>query len=436
MTNFLFILLAFALVLLNAFFVAAEFGMVKLRHTRVQAIKNNYGLRGRILAQVHQQLDAYLSACQLGITLTSIGLGWIGEPAFAHLLEPVFAWLNVVSKEWIQLISFAVAFFIISFLHIVIGELMPKSLAIRRSEAISIWTAIPLYGFYWLMYPAIWMLNACSNLLLKIAKLDATYSQENIHSTEEIKLILSASRLHGELTKEETEIITHTLDFADLDVSDVMRPRAEMVVLNLQQPVEQLLQQALKHRYSRYPVCKNNSDEIVGVIHVKDLFAAVYENRHTIHLQEIIRPILKVSHHLAALDMLYQFRHGVSHFAVVKDNRKRIIGFVTLDNLLHVLLGRMTDEFHKTKDDWTTNADGTLQVKGDCTIYALEKVLKQEITLGDEEVGTLAGLLLHHLGALPEVGQRVAFPEFDAVVEEVQGAKIQLVKVIPHVKVS
>lgn len=426
------ILAALILVLLNAFFVSAEFGMVKLRHTRVHIIQQTYGLRGHVLAEVHKNLDAYLSACQLGITLASLGLGWIGEPAFAHLFEPIFKFFGIVSNEMIRLISFTAAFCLISFLHIVAGELMPKSLAIRQSEVISIWTAIPLYGFYWLMYPAIWLLNSCSNVLLRIAGLDISHDKENIHSTEEIRLILSASHLHGELSKEETDIIKHTLDFADLDVTDVMRPRVEMVMLDLQQPKDQLLETVLKYRYSRYPVYRSVIDDILGIIHIKDLIAVLYNDADNTDLSTIIRPVLQVSYRLPALDLLYKFRHGAAHFALVKNNRGRVVGFVTLDNLLHVLLGRMTDEFHKTKDDWSVNADGTIQVRGDCTIYSLEKALKREIDVdGDEEAVTLAGLILNRLGSLPKKGQRISFKEFTAVVEQVEGSKIKTVNITP-----
>jgi|SRR3990167_352560 len=186
-------MLALLLVLLNAFFVAAEFGMVKLRTTRVATIEKTYGLRGRILSYVHEHLDAYLSACQLGITFASLGLGWVGEPAFAHLLEPIFHFLGIASSETVKIISFFFAFSIISFLHIVMGELMPKSLAIRQSEKVSLWTAIPLYGFYWIMYPAIWFLNTCSNFFLSLARLDEIHKGEHFYSTDEIKLVLGAS---------------------------------------------------------------------------------------------------------------------------------------------------------------------------------------------------------------------------------------------------
>lgn len=252
--NFLQIISAFLLVLLNAFFVAAEFGMVKLRATRVEAIKNMYGLRGKILVQIHTHLDAYLSACQLGITIASLGLGWIGEPAFAELLRPFLSFIGINSPQLITIIAFFVAFSFISFLHIVVGELMPKSLAIRQSERVSVWTALPLYGFYWLMYPAIWLLNTCSNFLLRLFKLDEVHQTEYFYSTDEIKLLLGASHLHGELSEEEVEIIEHTLDLAELKVTEVMRFNEEIVMLNISKPIHEVIDIIMKNRYSRYPV--------------------------------------------------------------------------------------------------------------------------------------------------------------------------------------
>lgn len=428
-----FIILALALVLLNAFFVAAEFGMVKMRHTRVQAMKAEYGFRGAILEQIHQHLDVYLSACQLGITLASLGLGWVGEPAFAHVLSPFLKMIGVDSPELITVISFFVAFFIISFLHIVVGELMPKSLAIRQAETISIWTAVPLYGFYWLMYPGIWLLNSCSTFLLKIMGLNQVGEKENFYSTDEIKLILGASHLHGELTTEETEIIEHTLEFAELQVTEVMRQRDEIVLLNIKDPISTLINTVIENRYSRYPIYDPEKNEIIGIIHVKDLFAALYNQKEITDLQPYIRPILKISDQLPAIDLLRKFRAGMPHFALIYKNNDTLLGFVTLDNLLHVLIGRIKDEFHKTKDDWVHNADGTLTVKGECSIYSLERALDCDITLNadEEELNTLAGLLIMKVGTLPKVGDRISFVEFDAIVEEVLKNRISRVKVVP-----
>ena len=194
MQNVLLVVLALLLVALNGFFVAAEFGIVTLRKTRVRAIAKTGGLRGRILYKVHSQLDAYLSACQLGITLASLGLGWVGEPAFAKLLEPVFSLLGITSAQIIHGVSFVVAFSVISFLHIVVGELAPKSLAIRVPEAVGLWSAVPLYGFYWTMYPAIWLLNESANLVLRIAGLSGVGSHETHYSNDELKLTCAPTR--------------------------------------------------------------------------------------------------------------------------------------------------------------------------------------------------------------------------------------------------
>lgn len=433
MIGFLLILSAVTLLLMNAFFVAAEFSMVKLRHTRMAAIRRTYGLRGKILAYVHQHLDAYLSACQLGITLASLGLGWIGEPTFARLFMPVFTLFHITSPELIKVLAFFLAFIFISFLHIVVGELMPKSLAIRQSEKVSIWTALPLYGFYWLMYPAIWVLNFCSNFLLRITGLDNVSRGEYFYSTDEIKFILSTSHLHGELTKDETEILEHTLEFADLKVTEVMRPQEEMVMLSLNQPINEMLKIAAENRYSRYPVFDYRKQKIVGIVHVKDFFAALYEGRGIANIKPFLRPVLKVSQRLPAIDLLRKFREGMPHFALIYKGRDTLLGFVTLDNLLHILIGRIKDEFHRTQDDWIINPDGSLLVRGDCPLYSLERALDREIDVSsfEPQPQTLTGLILDRLGRLPAENERIEFKEFRLVVLKVRSSHIIKVKIIP-----
>ncbi|QDQ39222.1 HlyC/CorC family transporter [Legionella geestiana] len=430
MINILLVLLAFTLVLLNAFFVAAEFGMVKLRSTRVEAIKARYGLRGKILFHVHQHLDAYLSACQLGITFASLGLGWIGEPAFAHLIEPLLIFVGINSPQLTTVVAFFVAFSFISFLHIVVGELMPKSLAIRQSEKVSVWTALPLYGFYWLMYPAIWVLNTCSNYLLKIFNLDAVHQGEFFYSTEEIKLLLNASHLHGELTEEEVDIIEHTLDLADLKVTEVMRFSEEMVMINLSQPINQMMDIIMEHRYSRYPVYDPDKKDIVGIIHVKDILPVIYQKSEIENFRPFIRPVLKVTRRLPALDLLRQFREGMPHFALVYSGKDTILGFVTLDNLLQVLIGRIKDEFHPTKVDWVLNKDGSITASGNCSIYSLEQALDRVIEVEDD-IDILNGLFFQRLGSVPKEGERIDFPEFDAEIEKIKASKILKVKIYP-----
>lgn len=432
MQNFFLIILAFLLIFMNAFFVAAEFGMVKLRHTRVAAIEADHGLRGKILAQVHRQLDAYLSACQLGITLASLGLGWVGEPAFAKLLEPAFAALGVHSAEIIKVISFIIAFSLISFLHIVIGELMPKSIAIRQPEKTSLWTVLPLYGFYWGMYPIIWLFNTCSNLLLRLCRLDAGQHRDSFYSTEEIKLILASSHIHGELTKDETEIIEHTLEFADLWVTEVMRPWQDMVAIDINEPLEKQLRIILGKRFSRYPIYDREIDNVIGIVHVKDLFAILGKKEEITELRSLMRPILKVTAQLPAIELLRKFREGMPHFALVYSDREHLVGFLTLDNLLHVLIGRIKDEFHRTTDDWHKNADGSFTVKGECSIFSLEQALDKDFDeVEEEEADTVGGLILNRLGYLPKAGEKIEFTYFTATVEKVKGTKIQQICVWP-----
>lgn len=432
MENVYLLLIAILLLLLNAFFVAAEFSMVKLRDTRVSAIKEKYGFRGKVLERIHCDLDVYLSACQLGITFASIGLGWIGEPAVARLFMPIFNLLGIHRSEFINIFSFFVAFSIISFLHIVVGELMPKSLAIRRSETLSIWTAVPLYGFYWIMYPGIRLLNNCSNFFLnKIGFAQAPHS-ESIYTPEEIKTILSASHLHGELTKKETEIMEKTMEFSDLATIEVMQSRANLVSVDINENISSVLQIITQYHYSRYPVYDAQKQKMIGIIHVKDIFDAIFRRVETTDIKPFVRPVLKISYDYPAIDLLHQFRVGMSHFALVYKN-EALLGFVTLDNLLHLLIGGIKDEYHVTQDDWLKNPDGSLSIRGECTLYALEKALgsKIELSADEEEIETIGGLILARVGKLPYAGEKINFPEFDALIEEIIYARISKIKIYP-----
>lgn len=429
MINLVWVLLALVLVLFNALFVAAEFGMVKLRATRLEDIRKNHGIQGRILFTIHQHLDAYLSACQLGITFASLGLGWVGEPAFTHLLEPVFTLIGIASPELVSILSFLIAFFLLSFLHIVVGELMPKSVAIRQSENVSLWTALPLYGFYWLMYPLIWLLNGCSNLLLRVLKLDAVPHGEHSWSSDEIKLLLSTSHVHGDLSREELDIIEHTLDLANLKVTEVMRSGEEMIMLDISQPISRILEQIMTHRYSRYPVYDPDQHDVIGMIHVKDILLALYQQGEITELNSLLRPVLKLSRHVPAVDVLRKFREGMPHFALVYGHGS-IIGFITLDNLLQILVGRIKDEFHRTRVDWTRLADGSLSASGTCSIYSLEQALDKTIE-AEDDIDTLNGLIFHKLNSVPKEGERIEFPEFDAVIEKASPLKVITARIYP-----
>ncbi|AKZ61959.1 CBS domain protein [Herbaspirillum hiltneri N3] len=433
MENILLIVAALFLVALNGFFVAAEFGLVKLRQTRIRAIVKTQGLRGRILATVHNQLDAYLSACQLGITLASLGLGWIGEPAFASLLEPLFALLGVSSLELIHGVSFVFAFVIISFLHIVVGELAPKSMAIRNPERIGLWCAMPLYGFYWMMYPAIWLLNLSANWVLRVTGLGGVHGHDSHYSSDELKLILRSGGKTGKFTPQEWSVLAQSLDFGDLKVMDLMRPANEIVALSAANTHDENMQIIYRNRFSRYPYFDAGQQEVLGLLHLKDVFIAQQDGKAIVDLRHYLRPVQYISPSLSAQELLRRFRTGSPHFAIIGRKGQAPLGFVTLDNLLSVLVGEIRDEFRHTSNEWTRQDDGTLLGKGSLPIVTLEHMLGIDFEY-DETVDSVGGLVMEKLGEVPKEGQKVEFHAFDIVVKKMKGPKILLVKVYPKMQ--
>jgi len=427
-SNHFLIVLALFLVLLNGFFVAAEFSLVKLRSTRVKAIAKTLGWRGRMLAKVHVDLDSYLSACQLGITLASLGLGWVGEPAFAALLEPFLLSIGIVSQKLIHGIAFFVAFFTISYLHIVIGELVPKSLAIRMAERVGLWTAPTLYGFYWLMFPAIWILNQSSNLVIKSLGVQSKSGHEASYSSDELKLILRSSSASDKFSHAEWKVLAQAIDFRELDVADLMRPFHEAVVLHETASFAQNMQRISEQRYSRYPFLAMDG-QVSGIVHIKDIFIALRKNSALGDIQSLIRPVQLVSPETRATELFRHFQQGAPHFTIVGYEGSPPLGFITLDNLLAALVGEIRDEFRQSQSDWTRMDDGSLLGKGSLPLNTLERTLG--IDIESAEADTVAGLVLWRLADLPTVGQRIAFTQFDVVIKKMVGPRILLVRVYP-----
>lgn len=425
-SNFLLVFIAFLLVILNGFFVAAEFGLVKLRSTRVHTIAKTLGWRGRMLATVHVNLDAYLSACQLGITLSSLGLGWIGEPAFAALIEPLLVSVGITSLKLIHSIAFIFAFFTISYLHIVIGELVPKSLAIRMSERVSLWTAPGLYIFYWVMFPAIWLLNQSSNIVISALKLKTKAGHDSHYSSEELKLILRSSNPSDQFSNAEWKVLAQAIDFRELEVSDLMHPFNEVVALFEVDSFNQNMERVLQHRFSRYPLV--NADGIVtGIVHIKDILVALHKNADFTDIQSLIWPVEQVSPSAHATTLFRKLQKGAPHFTVVGYENAPPIGFITLDNLLAAMVGDIRDEFRQSQSEWTKLDDGSLLGKGSLPLTTLERTLGIDIESDDAD--TIAGLILWALGDLPKEGQRVEFKAFDVVVKKMIGPRILLVRV-------
>lgn len=420
---------AFFLVLLNGFFVAAEFALVKLRQTRVRSIAKTGGVRGRLLATVHQHLDSYLSACQLGITLASLGLGWLGEPAFVRLIEPVLLMMGIDTPAVIHGIAVFFAFFVISFLHIVVGELAPKSMAIRMPEKVSMWTAPALYLFYWGMFPVIWVLNKSANKILSWLGLDVAHGGDSHYSPEELKMILRGSHSSKKLTPDEWSIMAQMLDFGDLEISDLMRPFSEVVAMHKDASFEDNMSTAARNRFSRYPYIDTDGETVLGMLHLKDLFFAQQSGKDHQDLEEYSRHVEFVPPSMPALELFRRFKKGAPHFAIVGYRGSKPVGFLTLDNLLSALVGQIRDEFRQNDNDWTELDDGTFLGKGSLPLFTLGVALG--IDLDSEEVESIGGLIMHTLGDLPEEGQKIKFDKFDAVVKKMNGPRIVLVRIHP-----
>lgn len=422
------ILAAFGFVLLNGFFVLAEFSLVKMRQTQVEKLKKSKKWKDKVLIRVHQKMDAYLSACQLGITFSSLGLGWIGEPAFAELLTPLLTTMGIFSETAIHIITFIFAFSIISYIHIVIGELMPKSMAIRNPVKMSSLSAAPLYIFYWVMYPLIALLNKSANKILEWVNLDHTSAKDHFISAEELKIILQSSHHQGALSHKEVKTLNHLLEFHKLHVSDVMRPIEDLISLDISKPINETFRTILRHHFSRYPIYNGNRTEILGMIHVKDLMAALFPNNRIKDIKRFIRPILQVQKTDDALNILDDFRRGASHLALVYSG-KELVGFLTFDNLLQVLTGKIKDEFHFSADDVMDMPDGSFLLKGSSSVYVLERMLA--IDLSSYPVSTIMGLILHEVKNMPLEGQIVKFEQFSLLIEKRKDPKHIWVRVIP-----
>jgi CBS domain containing-hemolysin-like protein len=434
MNNLCLIAIAVFLVALNGFFVAAEFGLVRLRPTRIRAIAKTQGWRGRMLAKVHAHLDAYLSACQLGITLASLGLGWIGEPAFADLISPALSRIGLHSPEVVHSIAFLIAFSVISFLHIVAGELAPKSLAIRSPERTGLISAAPLYGFYMLMYPAIWLLNCSANLTLRLFGIKQSEGHDPHYTADELKLILRGNHKGGTFTQEEWRVLASTLDFSQLQVSDLMRPLHEMVALHAKKSLHENLRAVCQKRFSRYPYFDRNGIDVLGLIHLKDLFFAQQQGKPIDDLRPFLRPVHYVAAHTPALELFRRFRAGAAHFAIVGQKNRMPQGFITLDNLLSAMVGEICDEFRPSIAEWTRLDDGTIVAKGSLAIFSLERILgidieNEELELENEV--SVAGLILAKLGDIPVEGQQIEFSQFDVVIDKMQNSRIEQIHIFP-----
>ncbi len=344
-TQLALIFLGLFLVFLNGFFVASEFSIVKVRATRIEELVRSGSGLARRAQSVIQKMDEYLSATQLGITISSLGLGWIGEPAFAALFEPIFPYFGDFGVVLTHTLAVSCAFFLITFLHIVLGELAPKSMAIRRPEKVLLWVSGPLSWFYKILYPFTWALNGTANAFLRLLGVVPLSETDRAHSEEELRLILADSQEKGVLDSDEGRLLERVFDFGDRSVRQVMVPSIEVVFLNTQKSVEENLNKARENKHTRYPLCDGSLDKVIGIIHVKDLFWKHRQRGKKFDLEAGKRTVRVVPSSKYIKSLLTEFRQSRSHLAVVVNEHGATIGIVTLEDILEELVGEIQDEF-------------------------------------------------------------------------------------------
>jgi CBS domain containing-hemolysin-like protein len=419
-----YILAAIVLVLLNGFFVAAEFALVKIRGIHLnEMVRRELPLAGTA-RWLGDRLEASLSACQLGITMASLGLGWIGEPAFARLLAPLLHSVGVTSDAAIHMTAFIVAFIGITAAHLVIGEQAPKIFAIRRPEIVLIWCALPLKAFYILSYPLLIGLKSATSFLLRYAGIRELEGHGLPYSEEEIRMQLEEARLRGEMSRSEHRMLSAVFEFNDMICRRVMTPRADIVFLDIKRPVSENVELARKTKHTRYPVCEGSLDKVIGFVHVKDL-VGVPENA-SLDLRSIMRPAHRVPETMTVSRLLRHFQETHQLMALVVDEYGTVIGTVTSENALEVIVGPVEDEFDEEPQDIVKEGEGLFVVLGGVSLDTLNLQLKTQF--GSAEIDTISGLLTARLGRLAEVGDKVDLDGAKAEVIEVEGERAKRVR--------
>ena len=354
-----------ALVLLNAFFVAAEFSLVKVRDTQLIPLIHQGQRRAQVADFILRRLDSFLSAAQLGITLASLGLGWIGEPVFAVLLQPVFGLLNVDSPQVREWLAFIIGFSAITFLHISAGEQAPKWLAIQKPLGTTLWIAYPLLWFYRASYPFVVALNWASQWMLRQAGIELAGEAGRVHSEEELRLLVATSQKQTGGSALGRDIVLNALDLRRRIAREVMRPRQEIVALDTEASIAECLDVAEKTRYSRFPLCEGgNLDKTLGVVHIKDLYAMRLKARSGADLLPAARKLIYVPESARLERLLQFFLERKLHLAIVVDEYGGTLGMVSLENILEELVGQIQDEFDQEKPLLARTGENTWEAAG------------------------------------------------------------------------
>ncbi|MBU3181089.1 hemolysin family protein [Clostridium psychrophilum] len=425
MINLINIIIVFLLVFMNGFFVATEFAMVKVRKSRIETLVLDGDRNAKHTLTIVKNLNLYLSACQLGITLASLGLGWIGEPAVSNILTPLFNLFHF-SESTVHSVSDILGFAIISGTQIVFGELAPKSLAIINTEKIAVHTSLPLVLFYKVTYPIMWTLNHSTNLVLKIWGITEVKEHESAHTDEEIKLLLEESYKHGLIDKTELTLVDNIFNFSEKTVNEIMIPRTDMECIFIEDSFDRIIKFALEKQLTRYPVCKDSKDNVIGFIHLKDLYKKKIEGTNK-NIEDIIRKINFVPEYASISELLREFKieKERAQMAIIIDEYGGTSGLVTIEDILEEIVGEIQDEFDKDDAEIIKTKDNNYIVDGKIILDDTNELLK--ISMKSENIDTIGGWIYSQLTEYPKVNDKVTYEGYDFIVLECDSKRISKV---------
>lgn len=421
-------LIAAALILLNGFFVVAEFALVRVRATRLEELIQQQNWRARIARHAQQHIDAYLNTVQVGITLTSIGLGWVAEPWASKQLQPLLTALGVTAPRTVQVTAFLVGYLSVTFLHVVIGEMVPKSIAIRRTEPAALWTAPVLNLFHRLLLPLTWLMTGCASLVLRLLRIPPASSEE-AYSEQELRLLLAASRRSGALKDTEAELIERIFSLGDKRAKDIMVPRVDMVYLSTSWSIEENLQRAEQYGFTRFPLCEGDPDKVIGIIHVKDLYRARQHRLDT--LKHIARDCLIVPESKPVDELLRELQQQKMHMAIVVDEYGGTSGLVTIEDVIEEIVGEIYDEFEPVQPRIQPIGKNIYLVEANVPLEDLTALLGVPLSAEDALFETVAGYVMGKLTSVPSIGDRVDLGDYTLQVVEMRGRRVHRVLVQP-----
>jgi CBS domain containing-hemolysin-like protein len=421
--------LSLLLVLLNAFFVASEFAIVKMRPTRLEELVQQGDARAKLALRMSQRLDAYLSANQLGITLASLGLGWVGEPAIADLLQPVFARFGDPEGPVLHTVSFAIAFSLITGLHTVVGELAPKSLAIQRTERVTLFAAYPLHFFYLLMWPIIWVMNGAANAFVRLFGLQPSSGEEMAHTSEELRMLLMTSP--AGLDPEMRSMLVRIFDLRRRTARHVMSLRSDAATLRAHMTIDEAVKVVTDAGYSRYPVLDESGRKVLGYLHVRDLFDVLAGRSRATRVAELLRKPILAREDTSVERLRRDMQASQVPVAIILSPLGEFIGLVTIEDLLEEIVGEIRDEHDEEVAPIVHRGKGLVDVDGRVLLADLERdasiVLRPEV----KGMDTVAGYMLARLGRPAQAGERVECEGYTLVATDVAGRRVRRVRIVP-----